>query len=294
MARKPAGQTNISNSPPASRSGQSASGSEDMISEPLSRVEDTVNLNSLREEISEVKELARTLMSAVQEARAQAARADSVRGALEDVKADVRAASQAIMSAPQGLSAPLSRVPAAAAHYDNQADAGCGPCECVSSACCCFDIMLWQVRGTRGQIEPLDSGEVGPLSFPLEVQMYFSVDGIGFLWPSLGSTVDLKVDTFPIQKPGPWVELRRPVNRICLPKGSSLTKTLRVSAREEDAMAERLLGFKDEFGEAWGSITLDCCLKTIYPPQTITVELDSLGNGGGQIEVAYYAERVCC
>lgn len=292
MAKTPSQITSKAGSRAAKTSSAAASGEglADRTQAPPAASGEEVAL--LRDELAEVKELARSLMGAVQEARAQAARVDSVRGALEDVKADVRAASQAIMSAPQSLAAAYSP---ATGQYENQhKEAGCGPCECVSSACCCFDIMVWQVRGTRGQIEPLDSGEVGPLSFPLEVQMYFSVDGIGFLWPSLGSTVDLKVDTFPIQKPGPWVELRRPVNRICLPKGTSLTTTMRVSVREEDAMGERLLGFKDEFGEAWGSITLDCCLKTIYPPQTITVELDSLGNGGGQVEVAFYAERVCC
>jgi hypothetical protein len=247
----------------------------------------------LREELAEVKELARTLMGTVQEARAQAARVDSVRGALEDVKADVRAASQAMM---MGMAQP----PVVAAHggpvpYVEGRREQCGPCDCVSTGCCCFDIKIWQVRATQPQLEPLDLGEVGPLSFPLEVQFYFTIDGLGFMWPGFASYAGLKVHRLPFAKPGPWSDVCRTVGRVCLPKGTIVTKQVEGWARESDEGIERLLlGFKDEVGVASGSITLDCCMQKIYPPQTIVIDLNQLGNGGGQVEVSFYAERVCC
>jgi hypothetical protein len=295
MARKPTGQTNISNSPAASRSSQSASGSEDMISEPLSRAEDVVNLNSLREEISEVKELARTLMSAVQEARAQAARADSVRGALEDVKADVRAASQAIMAAPSPSVA--RAVSPAVGQFENAHGAAeCGPCQCVSSGCCAFEIVLDKVRVAQAQnlLEFFDAGSIGNLiRQTMEVQVYFTADGVGIVWPSLAGTVKMEPFLLP---PGPssWHNVTRVANTIQVPKGSSVVVKVDAEVKEsdDDGLLEHLLQGADDYGQADGMITLDCCMDKIYPPGPLDVHL--AGPAGGMIQMTYYARRVCC
>jgi len=73
-----------------------------------------------------------------------------------------------------------------------------------------------------------------------------------------------------------------------------VVKRLDVECREHDEGAERLLAFKDELGEASGSITLDCCMSEIFPQLPIDVYLNHGGEGRGMIQVAYYAKRVCC
>lgn len=257
---------------------------------PAPIVEQEASDELLRQELSEVRELARSLSAAVQEVRSQSARNETLRSALQDVKSDVRAAQQAALMAP-----PMA---AAAAPYvdphGGQREGKCGPCECVSDGCCCFDIKIWQVRAAKPQVEPADMGDTGPFINPLEVQMYFTVDDIGFLWPGLGSTIDLRVEGLPTPGPGAWLVVGRAVNRICLPKGTTKTAVLRAWCREHDEGIERPIGMKDEIGEGMGMITLDCCMEKIYPPMPIEISLDQGGKGGGMVQVAFYAERVCC
>lgn len=242
---------------------------------------------TLQEELSEIRELARSLMAAVHEVRAQNARSDMVRSAIQEVRADVRAASQAML-----LAQPPAPAAVSAAHGVERTGK-CPPCDCVDDTCCCFDIVISQVRAAKPQIEPADAGDIGPFINALEVQMYFTVDGTGFLWPGLASTMDLRADGLP-GGPGPWVVIERPVKRICLPRGTSVTKQLRVEVREHDEGVERPIGLKDELGEALGSITLDCCVDRIFPPMPVDISLVHGGEGRGMIQVAFYAQRVCC
>jgi hypothetical protein len=246
----------------------------------------------LREELAEVRELARSLMGAVQEARAQAARVDSVRGALEDVKADVRAASHAIMAQPQSLAPAHSP---ATGHFENQyQERGCGPCQCVSSGCCAFDIKIWQVRAAKPQIEPADIGDIpGPTINALECQIYVTVDAMGVLIPGLSSCLDLRADAIP-GGPGPWVVQNRVIQRVYVPKGATVTKNVKCEVLESDERLTELPFFKAELGEADGTITLDCCMAEIFAPMPIDVYLLHGGEGKGMVQVAIKAERVCC
>jgi hypothetical protein len=264
------------------------------MSASASRTEDPANLNSLREEIAEVRELARTLMTAVQEARAQAARADSVRGALEDVKADVRAASHAIMAAPQSMAAVNTP---ATGHFENQAqEGGCGPCQCVSSGCCAFEIVLDRVRVAQAQnlLEFFDAGSIGNLiRQTMEVQVYFTANGVGVVWPSLAGTVKMEPFLIP---PGPslWHNAGQVANTVYVPKGSTVVVKVDAEVKEsdDDGLLEHLLQGADDYGQAGGMITLDCCMEKIYPPGPLDVHL--AGPAGGMIQMTYYARRVCC
>jgi hypothetical protein len=236
-------------------------------------------------QVGELRELAQSLMSAVEEVRAQNVRNEMLRSAVEDVKADVRAASRAMIASP-GPAAPATDEP-------RMLSGKCGPCQCVADGCCCFDIKVSQVRAAKPQIEPADMGDVGPFINALEVQMYFTVDGTGFLWPGLASTMDLRADGAP-GGPGPWVVIERVVKRVCLPKGTSQTFDFLVTCREEDEGIERPLGMKDEVGEGRGTITLDCCVEKIFPAMPVEVYLIHGGEGRGMVQAMFYAERVCC
>lgn len=248
----------------------------------------------LREELAEVKELARSLMGAVQEARAQAARVDSVRGALEDVKADVRAASHAIMAAPQRMAAVPSPVPG---HYENQhKEGGCGPCQCVSSGCCAFEIILDKVRVSQAQnlLEFLDAGSIlNLIKQTMEIQVYFTANGVGIVWPSLAGVVMMEPFLIP-PKPSAWHTAFRIANTIHVPKGSTVVVKVEAEVKESDdhSFVEHLLQAADDYGQADGTITLDCCMETIYPPGPLDVNL--VGPAGGTIQITYFARRVCC
>lgn len=241
---------------------------------------------SLQAELAEMRGLTQSLLAAVQDVRTQSTRTDLVRGAMDEMRADVRAASQAMVLA--------QPVPAAAAYGGTaQRDGACGPCGCVDEGCCSFDIKVWQVRAAKPQIELADMGDIGPFINALEVQIYFTVEDTGFVWPGLASTMDLRAQGLP-GGPGPWVVINRTVQRVTIPRGKTVTKQLRVEVREHDEGLERPIGMKDEIGESISSITLDCCVERIYPPMPLDVYLDKGGKGGGMVQVAFYAERVCC
>jgi hypothetical protein len=241
---------------------------------------------SLQDEIAEMRNLTQSLLVAVQDVRTQNARTEMMRGALDEMRADVRTAARAVATAP---------IPAA---YVDQQGHGqrsndCGPCGCVDEGCCQFDIKVWQVRAAKPQIEPADMGDIGPLINAMEVQIYFTVDDTGFVWPGLASTMDLRASGLP-GGPGPWVVVNRTIQRVSVPRGKTVTKQIRVEVREHDEGVERLIGLKDEIGENVGTISLDCCVERIYPAMPLDVYLDHGGKGGGLVQVAFYAERVCC
>jgi len=240
--------------------------------------------------IAELKELTRTLLTAVQAMHAETARNEVLRSTIDDVKNDVKAAARAMLLAPTP--------PAREAIFSTgtASEGKCGPCECVSDACCCFDIILSKVRATKPQIEPPDVGDIPipPTINALEIQFYITVGNTrGFLFPGIGSTFDLRAEGLPAG-PGAWCTFERPIDRICLKKGTKLTTTVEVEVREHDEGVERPIAFKDEYGQAVGTITLDCCADIIYPAMPLDVPLLYGGEGGGIVTFAYYARRVCC
>lgn len=178
-------------------------------------------------------------------------------------------------------------------------------CECVHPGCCCFDIYFDKVRGIQpqGLLEPADMGDTTlplPTINELEVRLFISLDNtnIGLLLPGLSTTFGIRVPSMLAGGgPGLWMPINQVVGRVCLKRGTTRTVMLRCWGSEIDEGAERPIGFKDEHGEATGSITLDCCTSMIYPPVPIDLSFDQGGIGGGQpgaISMAFYAKRVCC
>lgn len=296
MARKtnPNDSTSTGNSRPGDFSEASARhGVEATVPEnpAITASEQDATTEALRQELAEVRELARSLVSAVQEVKAQSARNEVLRSAIQDVKSDVRAASHAAMMVPTAM--------AASPYVDShgaQREGKCGPCECVSDGCCCFDIVISKVRVAKPQIpiEVADMGDVPFLKNALEIRLYFTVDGTGFLWPGLATSMEMRADGGP-GGPGPSIDMGcRAVKRVCFPRGTRPTYVLKVQGQEVDeGVAEAAMG-KDEFGEGEGMITLDCCVETIYPAGPIEVYLQHGGEGRGMVEVSFMAKRVCC
>lgn len=245
----------------------------------------------LRQELSEVRELARSLYAAVNDMKAQGTRNELMRSAIQDVKADVRAAQQAALMTP-AMAGPVRDTDP----HRGASEGKCGPCECVSDGCCCFDIVITKVRVAKPQIpiEVADMGDVPFLKNALEIQLYFTVDGTGFLWPGLATSMEMRADGAP-GGPGPAIDMGdRTVKRVCFPRGTRPTYVLKTQGREVDeGLTEAAMG-KDEYGEGEGMITLDCCMETIYPSGPIEVYLQHGGEGRGMVEVSFMAKRVCC
>lgn len=244
---------------------------------------------SQNQQIAELKELTRSLMVSVQAMQAQSAR----NAVFEDVVADVKAATRAMLVAPVKNAA---NDPSQGKRDCCGGDSSCG---CVSDDCCCFEIVLSKVRGAKPQNELPDIGDVAipppPTINAMEVQIYITAGdpAAGFVLPGLASTLDLRTDGI-LGGPGPWVSIERVVNRVYAKKGTPLSVPVYVEVREHDEGVERPVAFKDEIGEATDWIILDCCMPKIYPPMPIGVNLIHGGEGGGMVEVAYYARRVCC
>lgn len=250
--------------------------------------ETAVSSDPLKQDLAEVRELARSLFSAVQEIKLQNARNETLRAAIQDVQAEVRAASQVVL-APPAMASPSHVDPRGVEHAGK-----CGPCECVSAGCCAFDIKVWQVRAAKPQIEPADIGDIpGPTINALECQIYVTVDDMGVLIPGLSSCLDLRADAIP-GGPGPWVVQNRVIQRVYIPKGATITKKIKCEVLESDERATELPFFKAELGEADGMITLECCMAEIFAPMPIDVYLLHGGEGKGMVQVAVKADRVCC
>lgn len=247
---------------------------------------DSVLNNSQDTQMSELKELTRTLMGAVQAMQSQSVR-DTV---FQDAIADVKSAARTMLTAPVA-SAYVTATTATGARDDCR---DCG-CDCVNSGCCEFEIVLDKVRAIQRQNEPADTGDIGPFINALEVRLFASIDGVGVLIPSLSTTMHLRMPHG--GGPGLWIPLDRVIGRISVKKSSSRTVNVDFQGSEIDEGLERVIGLKDEHGAATGSITLDCCVPKIYPPMPTDLSFDFGGTGGGKpgaISLAFYARRVCC
>jgi hypothetical protein len=228
-------------------------------------------------QINELKELTNSLIQSVQLMQSQAFKNNKV----EDSIADLKATTRALMITPNNVLPSKS---------NNQGDCGCNG-SCIGEDCCCFEIVLAKVRAAQPQIEPADSGDVGPFINALEVQIYATNQNIGFLWPGLATTMDLRAEGLP-PGPGPWVVIERVINRVYVKKGNPVTEEVFIEIREHDEGLERPVGMKDEIGEGTGQITLDCCMPKIYPAMPIEIPLSYGGLGKGMIQAAFYARRL--
>lgn len=211
-----------------------------------------------------------------------------------------------VASAAESLAPPQEqRVPRVVGYEVAHEGGGCD-CDCTAPGCCCFDIYLDKVRGIQpqGLLEPADMGDTTlpiPTINELEVRLFISLDNnknVGLLLPGLSTTMGIRVPSILTGGgPGLWMPICQVVGRVCLKKGTIRNVAINCWGSEIDEGAERPIGFKDEHGEASGSITLDCCTSIIYPPMPIDLSFDQGGIGGGQpgaISMAFYAKRVCC
>jgi hypothetical protein len=245
-------------------------------------------------EMNELKDLVRSLAAAVEQTQARSAHTAVIQNTANEISRIARAIPAAAGYGVTPQSAPVKE------------DCGgdCGPCGCVESSCCCFDIYVDSVRAIQpqGPLEPGDSGDIPGLANPLEVQFTATVDAgwgpVGFIYPNLWTTIDLRVGSVLLGgKPGPWSPINQVINRVCIKKGTTRIVPVKFTAIEREVGIAEVPYLKDEFGEAIGSITLDCCMENIYPAMPADISFDHGGIGGGapgMISIAYYARRVCC
>lgn len=254
---------------------------ENLSQNPIASEKDVAKIETPDMQISELKDLTRSLILSIQEMKTQQARSS----VFDETVANLNAASRAMLQ-------PIaSAVPKPA--YSDRNDCGSKPESCISEDCCCFEIVLSKVRASKPQLELPDIGDVPLLINALETQIYVTVNNIGFIWPGLSSTMELRANGIP-GGPGPWVTIERVINTVTVKRGTTKTIVLNAEVRELDEGAERPLAFKDELGEGSGIITLDCCMTKIYPDMPIDVNLIHGGDGNGQVQIVYYAQKVCC
>lgn len=246
-------------------------------------------------ELDKLTRAAKALLDAVEASKIQTRRAERYEQVLQSL--DSAAKAIAVAASTPG---PVATGGSAIEERDCiDCDEG-SPCGCISTGCCCFEIVLDKVRAIQPQLEPADSGDIvlPPTINALECQIFASVNNVGILVPSLSTTMDLRVGSVLFGgKPGLWSSIDRVINRVCIKKGSTLTVEVMFEGAERDEGIERLIGWKDEFGYASGFITLDCCMPKIYPAMPTDLTFDHGGTGGGvpgMISLAFYARRVCC
>ena len=255
------------------------------VREPVSASPATVsetdrNASFRDEQITQLRDMVGNLTDAVTAMQARNAQ----KAAFDDTVAELKQTARAIATAPVGMAAAVPGV------RDHGGDCGC---DCVSPGCCAFEIVLSRVRAAKPQIELADMGDIPGLINALEVQIYVTVDNVGFLFPGLATTMDLRADGAP-GGPGPWVVIERTINRVHVPRTGTTNFEVFAQVREHDEGVERPIGLKDEVGEGTGWIALDCCTSKIYPATPIDVYLQHGGEGRGMVQLAFYARRVCC
>jgi hypothetical protein len=98
------------------------------------------------QQILELKELTRSLMQAVQSVQSQNARNLLFQEALSEIKAT----SNALLLAPTIVDHKKGK-------REEKQDPCGSPCNCTSTDCCTYDILLTHIRVLNMQIEPIDS-----------------------------------------------------------------------------------------------------------------------------------------
>jgi hypothetical protein len=229
-------------------------------------------------QLTELRELTRNLMIAVQTIHLQNTRGLELRDAINDVKA----ATRSMLVTPQSINQISSPI------LERAGDCGCGPCECVSPACCTFKIELSSIRITQMQIEPVDAA-ANPFA-EMELQVYPTIDGIGTICPNIYSAYSLRK---PLTKPGIWYPVNVRFGTVTVCKGKAKQLTINVAGIEIDDGGIEATAARNEYGMADANIVLDCCSAQ---PVIVIVEvhLDHGGLGGGTFEAMITATRECC
>lgn len=245
------------------------------------------------EQIAELKALIGNLgerLTAVQAVNARDA----------EFRAAVRSVETAAAAVQRGL-APSGVVESALPGIAPGRDCGCGPCECVSCACCTFEIWMSHVRVDQMQnplidvIPPSADSNVLPTGM-MEVWMFASIDpinNIGVCIPDPSPTSFLPLHKQITDPYGPWVQVNRCVGTATVKKGVPLTVTVSLTAVEREDALERTQPInRDEWGSNTGTVTLDCCYSN-YSPFDIPVSLTSWGQAGGAITGRFIVVKRC-
>lgn len=228
-----------------------------------------------RAELAELRELTTSLLQTVGTLRTEDARAREFRGLIEDVRAAAR-----------GIAVPAPRP----LEKDREAGCGCGPCGCLSSDCCLFEIVMTHARATEMQLptEPFDSN-VLPFG-EMEVRFFASIAGVGAVIPNLWSTLLLRKN---VAKPGLWSPVGVRIGTVTVCKGKPQTTTIDVHGIEMDEGGAEELGLRSEYGSGSTSFVLDCCMSVPFVA-TVDVQLNTGGLAGGAVEAKFEARKICC
>ncbi len=245
------------------------------------------------EQIAELKVLIGNLGERLTAAQAVNARDAEFKAAVRSVETAAAAVQRGLAPSSVPIDSGCKSLPGAAPGRD----CGCGPCECVSCACCTFEIWMSHVRVDQMQtFEPTDSNLVPTMV--MEVWMFASIDpvyniGVCIPTPSPLSYIPLhKQITDPY---GPWEQVNRKVGTATVKKGVPLTVPLLLTAVEREiSLLSKLTppGNRDEWGSNTGTVTLDCCYSN-YSPIDIPVLLTSWGQGGGAITGRFIVVKRC-
>lgn len=233
------------------------------------------------EELSELRILANSLLEAAGTLQAQRTQAAEFRGLIDDVRTATR--TMALSSPGVAVSGHPAEVP--------RGECGCGPCECLSPACCLFEVVLTHARATEMQLltEPFDSN-VSPLAH-MEIRMFAHIGGIGALVPpDFTDTLALRKN---IAKPGGWKLINQKIGTVAVCRGQSKSLLVVVQAAEIDEVGIEAAGLRDELGTGTANLVLNCCMSEPFTC-LVDVQLSEYGLGGGAIEVKFEAKKICC
>jgi hypothetical protein len=243
------------------------------------------------EQISELRSLIGSLGERVAAAQATNAREAQFKSAVQSVEA-------AAIAVQRGIAPAVS----VEQHSLNPAtgqvrDANCGPCECLDSACCTFEIWMSHVRADQMQL-PIDIGDSNILpTSVMEIWMFSSIDhihNVGVCIPDASPLSYLPLHKQITEPFGPWTSVNRLVGTTTVRKGSPLKTEISLTAVERENALERVKPVnRDEWGTAAGIVTLDCCYSD-YSPILISVPLSSWGQAGGVITGRFIVVKRCC
>lgn len=250
----------------------------DAVHEGPATARTTAGEGVTHEELVELRELTNSLLQAAGTLQAQEARSQQFRSLIEDVRTAARS---------MAVAGPAARMPSPA-YTEQHGDCGCGPCACVSSNCCLFEITMTHARVTEMQLEPVDAN-VLPNS-NMELKFFASIDGVGGVYPSLWGSTPFRKN---LGQPGLWAPTRLKVGTVTVCKGQPKTFVIDLDVVEVDDGGLEATAARDEHGSNSASMTLDCCLSM---PLTLTidVELNHGGLGRGSIEAKFEARKICC
>lgn len=246
---------------------------------------DAQMIGQQNEQIAELKALIGNLGE-----RLTAVQAVSIRDA--EFKAAVRSVEDAAAAVQRGL------VPSIDSSNKSLPEAACkcGLCECVSCACCTFEIWMSHVRADQMQ-NPIDIADSNTIpTSVMEVWMFASIDSvynIGVCIPDPSPLSYLPLHKQITDPFGPWINVNRLVGIATVKKGVSLQVELSLTGVEREDALERTKPInRDEWGSATEKLTLDCCYSN-YSPILISVPLTSWGQAGGAITGRFIVVKRC-